>query len=632
LTFSTAVYEGSVNADHYYVKVSTDGGTTWDEVWDASTLTGNAWNYYAYPYTIDLSAYTGQSVKVAFNAVDGPTNDGLWYIWFIDDITIGSKDGKYTFTADEIEHISNGVKVNYNSTMSIARDGNTAAIEGVSYDKSLVQYLVYLDDMVTPVGYTSETSYEFAALVGGQTYTAGVVAEYTTGSSEMSTLQFTVPLFLEVTVNVTTNAGSAEGAYVELSQGDLVFSATVGSTGSLVFEGIDAGTYDLSVSLVDFEDYSDEIVVAADMTVDVELVEIIDAPFNLEIYPSETENTAVFTWNNVYGDLEFEDNFEGGDLSSWELIEGSGTIGETGYPYWYASDVLFFEGAYGAVVDWGFDIDTWIITPGLAMESDFYVSFAWNSSYYWSVDPNDNSDLFVQISTDDGATWTSIWTYGDIGVWDNFVWYETTLSLADYAGQTVKVAFNIVGNDNAQNGLDNVYIGNGTKAAGTRSLMQTSLVQADVKKAPVESIVSKSFQNYNIYLDDMVTPVGTVTGLTHTFTDLAWETSFTAGVSSAYTSGESAIQTIPFQTVVGIDEVTLENEFTVYPNPANSKLFIGSDYRIDKVELYNTIGKLIVTENDYVNEINVEDLIEGIYIMHITSGNNVITKRVSITR
>ena len=47
----------STYLDHYYVKVSTDGGTTWTVVWDASTLTGDAWNYYDYPYSIDLSAF-----------------------------------------------------------------------------------------------------------------------------------------------------------------------------------------------------------------------------------------------------------------------------------------------------------------------------------------------------------------------------------------------------------------------------------------------------------------------------------------------------------------------------------------------------------------------------------------------
>ena len=89
VSFWTYGYEGSTNFDHYYVKASTDGGSTWDVLLDLSTLTGNDWNAWDFPYVIDLSAYAGQTIKLAWQAVDGPTNDGLWYIWIIDDIEVG---------------------------------------------------------------------------------------------------------------------------------------------------------------------------------------------------------------------------------------------------------------------------------------------------------------------------------------------------------------------------------------------------------------------------------------------------------------------------------------------------------------------------------------------------------------
>ena len=89
LTFDSYVFLGSVNADHYYVKVSTNNGNTWTELWDASAQTGG-WNYYASPITVNLEQYSGQQIKLAFNATDGPSNDGLWYVWFIDNIYIGN--------------------------------------------------------------------------------------------------------------------------------------------------------------------------------------------------------------------------------------------------------------------------------------------------------------------------------------------------------------------------------------------------------------------------------------------------------------------------------------------------------------------------------------------------------------
>lgn len=93
LSFYSYVYHGSENNEHYYVKISSDNGHSWHVLWDASTLSGG-WNIYAAPYVIDLSNYGGQQVKVAFQALDAPTLDGLWYDWFIDDIVISSANNE----------------------------------------------------------------------------------------------------------------------------------------------------------------------------------------------------------------------------------------------------------------------------------------------------------------------------------------------------------------------------------------------------------------------------------------------------------------------------------------------------------------------------------------------------------
>lgn len=93
VSFWTYGWEGSTHSDHYYVKVSTDNGATWTVLFDLSTLTGNAWNEWGFPYVIDLSAYAGQTIKLAWHAEDPPSNDGLWYIWAIDDVEVGYEGG-----------------------------------------------------------------------------------------------------------------------------------------------------------------------------------------------------------------------------------------------------------------------------------------------------------------------------------------------------------------------------------------------------------------------------------------------------------------------------------------------------------------------------------------------------------
>jgi len=105
LRFWSYVFLGSTNGDHYYVKISTDDGVSWTTLWDASAQTGG-WNYYASPIVIDLAIYEGLQVKIAWQAEDPPSNDGLWYVWFIDDIYIGNEITGVSFMPSGLERSS----------------------------------------------------------------------------------------------------------------------------------------------------------------------------------------------------------------------------------------------------------------------------------------------------------------------------------------------------------------------------------------------------------------------------------------------------------------------------------------------------------------------------------------------
>jgi hypothetical protein len=89
LRFWTYGYLGSPDSDHYYVKVSTDDGNNWEVVYDLSSES-RGWNRYEEPIYIDLSTYAGQTIRIAWHADDGPANQGLNYVWFIDDIELGA--------------------------------------------------------------------------------------------------------------------------------------------------------------------------------------------------------------------------------------------------------------------------------------------------------------------------------------------------------------------------------------------------------------------------------------------------------------------------------------------------------------------------------------------------------------
>jgi len=141
LSFWTYGWEGSTYGDHYYVKVSTDGGANWDVVFDLSTLPGAAWNQWAYPYYIDLSAYAGQDFKIAWHAEDPPSNDGIWYLWIIDEITLTSYGPGCPFTVEPVaDTLDPGTSIN----VLVTFDGS--AFEACNLDTLHCNLLFYTND------------------------------------------------------------------------------------------------------------------------------------------------------------------------------------------------------------------------------------------------------------------------------------------------------------------------------------------------------------------------------------------------------------------------------------------------------------------------------------------------------
>jgi len=95
LKFWSYAYQGSTTGEHFYVKISTDGGSNWVRLMDLSALppypSVSGYNAWETPYLIDLSEYEGQLADFAWHATDG-TGAGLWHVWAIDDCQMVSGD------------------------------------------------------------------------------------------------------------------------------------------------------------------------------------------------------------------------------------------------------------------------------------------------------------------------------------------------------------------------------------------------------------------------------------------------------------------------------------------------------------------------------------------------------------
>ena len=70
-----------------------------------------------------------------------------------------------------------------------------------------------------------------------------------------------------------------------------------------------------------------------------------------------------------------------------------------------------------------------------------------------------------------------------------------------------------------------------------------------------------------------------------------------------------------------------DNNIKVFPNPSSTIFKIVSDTNIDKITIFDTLGKEILTQTQNNYEVNIEKLSKGIYLIEIFSENEKIFKK-----
>ncbi len=80
--------------------------------------------------------------------------------------------------------------------------------------------------------------------------------------------------------------------------------------------------------------------------------------------------------------------------------------------------------------------------------------------------------------------------------------------------------------------------------------------------------------------------------------------------------------------VDGIGEIT-DVAFEIYPNPVKENLYIAGETLITRCKIYNVAGEMVYVQNGNSTNmtVNVENLIDGMYIIHIEYGNTMQVKR-----
>lgn len=113
--------------------------------------------------------------------------------------------------------------------------------------------------------------------------------------------------------------------------------------------------------------------------------------------------------------------------------------------------------------------------------------------------------------------------------------------------------------------------------------------------------------------------------------DIVWSRTGTA-VSTTSIINRGA--TTAAFTTLGVNDVSLDNETILYPNPSTDELFIKCKTNLLKVSIYSQTGSLLKTFNFDTNsnevKVNTNDLPKGLYLFKLQNDSKNIWKKVIV--
>ena len=487
----------------------------------------------------DLSAYAGQTVKIAIHYIANANRYGAFML-MVDDFYVGQPS--YYDETSKLRRVQKS-PANPNEKFEIYQDG-------------------------TKVGETESYSYMLENVEEGN-HTFGVKAVYRLTETEISTMELAISNenCHSVTLNVTTNNEvSADGFDVDIlnmDNGDLI-SAKV-QDGKIVLESLPAGKYTLSIENPVYDTYREEIVVSDDMDKNIELKEHLFLPYNITV--DLTEEGAVYDalvkWNQ---DLGFSDSFEDyGDFVTGEFGEWL-TVDNDKLPVYpialgSASNIVSFPGsgdAYNPTAIAPMVFNPYETVPAMAPtdpaimaptgdKTVIFFSPQMAQADKWLISPAQTiRDGYVwQLTAKAYAQYPEtvrfcISTSQDL---DSFTvldevelpyeeWTVYTLDLSAYAGQTVYLAVNYISTDAFLAQVDDFYVGPSDDSDS---------------KVDVGNVL-----HYEVYLDGELK--GEPQETQFAFTGLT-AGEHTVGIKAVYKSGVSEMAEYTFNAQSGVGEV-----------------------------------------------------------------------------
>lgn len=179
-------------------------------------------------------------------------------------------------------------------------------------------------------------------------------------------------------------------------------------------------------------------------------------------------------------------------------------------------------------------------------------------------------------------------------------------------------------NDNTTNRVSWAFsqtFSSSTFAANNVTSTAKKLVHLKFKYTNISENPMVAFEDSDVFDDQFFTACGPASGGPFESADC----SNNAGTQLINDSFNSAGATLSV-----IDVLLAENTIKLYPNPVKDFLQISNhqNIKIDKIEIYNVIGKKIKIFKNDLETLDVSKISEGIYLVKITSDKGSIISRV----
>ncbi len=243
-----------------------------------------------------------------------------------------------------------------------------------------------------------------------------------------------------------------------------------------------------------------------------------------------------------------------------------------------------------------------IDVPNMTITGDFYVMIHWEEnpettnffSYNWSWDSETENTGVIKYPNQDVQNLTDY--IGALYPALNFMIRPNIIELGDDGNDNNVVSYNIY------KGL-------------------ASVISAEIEEDELWEQLNASPVNDQVFIDN------------------SWSSDYPNGmymyaVEAVYTEGvaEYTFSNTIDIIITGIEDI-IANNISVYPNPTSEFINI-TGIQGSELYLYDAAGKLVYTERieSDQTQLNVGNLPSGSYILNIVLDNNVITKKVSITK